>query len=256
MKIAIAQIDIAWRDKGKNFQKTHELAYLASNNNCDVLILPETFNTGFCFDESLIEEEGGETENFLMELSKKLKINILAGYLQRINGKNSNCVKVFSKDGKTVTSYAKIHLFSLLNEDKFCSAGNSPVTFQLQEFKCSVFICYDLRFPEVFRSVVPSAEVFFIVANWPASRLEHWSCLLKARAIENQCYVVGVNRVGVDGNGIQYAGKSAVYDPFGKAIVEGDNREGILFCELNKRELVKIRKKFPFLKDKREFLLK
>ncbi|MEJ5227465.1 nitrilase-related carbon-nitrogen hydrolase [Thermodesulfovibrio sp.] len=248
MKIAIGQIDVFWKSPQENLKKIRTLVQKAAETKADVVVFPECCNTAFCIERELIEEEGGITEKILSDMASFFKINIIAGYFLKIEGKNRNAARVFLADGKIVTNYYKMKLFSLLNEDRVFLAGESPVLFRLNEFKCSIFICFDLRFPELFRKVIPDVEVIFVIANWPSSRAEHWRCLLRARAIENQCYVIGVNRVGWDGNGIEYAGLSSVYDPFGELLIEGGNEESLLVVELQRERLIKIREKYPFLR--------
>ena len=249
MKIAIAQLDIVWENKEENFKKVEKLAQDAKG--CDVLVLPETFSTGFSMKTSLSEPKGGKTEQFISQLASSLNINIIAGYLVKHYNKAKNISAVFSRKGRLLATYVKIHPFSLLEEDKYFVPGKSPVIFKIDGTPCSVFICYDLRFPEVFRKIAHNVFVIFIIANWPSSRDLHWQCLLKARAIENQCFIVGVNRVGVDGNGIAYSGHSSVYDPWGNEILIADNKESINICHLQIEKILEIREKYPFLKDRK-----
>ncbi len=251
MKIAIVQLDIIWKNLSENLKKIKKFAYKVSSSGSNTLVLPEASTTGFCMEEIKIHEEDGDIEKFFINLASELKINIITGYFLRKNNKRQNVVKVFSRNGEILSSYSKIHLFSLLGENKHFIAGESPVLFNLEGFCCSVFICYDLRFPELFRKVIPQAEVIFVLANWPSSRAEHWNCLLQARAIENQCYIIGVNRVGRDGKGLHYAGGSAVYGPFGELLVKANDKEDIIYCEINREYLLDIRRRFPFLKDRR-----
>ncbi len=249
MKLGLIQLDIIWENKEKNFQKVETL--IKNKERKDLIVLPEMFNTGFSMNPHLGEEEGGRTEKFLSGLSSSLKTPILAGYMIKRKGKNENVARLFSEKGKIIATYSKIHLFSLLKEDMVLERGNYPIIFQINKIPCSVFICYDLRFPEVFRIVSKQVYVIFVIANWPASRIDHWKTLLKARAIENQVYMVGVNRTGIDGNGIIYNGNSLVYDPWGKLVLEADEKEGIINCSLDIEDLQKIRKDYPFLEDVR-----
>lgn len=251
MKIAIAQLNILWENKEENFKKVERLAQKAKC--CDILVLPEMFNTGFSMNTSLSEIRGGKTEKFLSNLASSLNINIVAGYSLKYYNKAKNISAVFSRDGRLITTYVKIHPFSLLEEDKYFTSGKSPVVFKIDETPCSVFICYDLRFPEVFRKVADRVSVIFVIANWPSLRDEHWQTLLKARAIENQCFVVGVNRVGVDGNGITYSGHSSVYDPWGESVMIADKKESLNICYLPIEKVSEIRVKYPFLKDRKIF---
>lgn len=146
-------------------------------------------------------------------------------------------------------SLHKIHPFSFSGEDKYYIAGINPVIFNIDDSPCSVFICYDLRFPEIFKKVAKNVQAIFVIANWPASRKEHWETLLKARAIENQCFVIGVNRIGVDGNGITYHGASNIFDPSGNNILCGNDKDEFLTGEINLKDAAEVRSKFPFLKD-------
>jgi predicted amidohydrolase len=250
MKIALIQPDIIWEDKKANLDKSAALIERAGGP--DVAVLPEMFNTGFSMDAGkLAEREAGETDTFLSGLSKKHGINIIAGFQLRGSGegKPQNIARVYDRQGCTVATYAKMHPFSFAGEDRHFGPGAGPVLFSLEGVPSSVFICYDLRFPEVFRAVAPMALVVYVLANWPSDRKDHWVSLLKARSIENQCFVVGVNRAGKDGNGIAYPGRSCVYGPSGSVVCSGGQGEEILLCELDPGEAGMHRARYPFLRD-------
>lgn len=247
MKVGLVQLDVVWENKEENFLKVKNL--INEKIDCDIIILPEMFNTGFSMNPDLAEEKGGKTEKFLSALASSLNTYILAGYAIKSDGRLKNVANLFSNKGEITLTYSKIHLFSPLKEDKIFKSGSSPVIFNINEIPCSVFICYDLRFPELFRLVSKKVYVIFVIANWPASRAEHWKSLLKARAIENQAYVIGVNRVGFDGNGISYMGNSLVFDPWGEKIIEADEKGQFIHCELIIEYVMEIRKKYPFLND-------
>ncbi|MCX8034562.1 MAG: carbon-nitrogen family hydrolase [Thermodesulfovibrio sp.] len=247
MKVGIVQLDIIWEEKEQNFLKVEKL--INKKKDCDLIVLPEMFNTGFSMNPDIAENKGGKTEKFLSELAYSLNTHILAGYVIKSDGKLKNIASLFSKNGKIISTYSKIHLFSLLKENKVFESGKIPVIFHINKIPCSVFICYDLRFPELFRFVSKKVYVIFVIANWPASRAEHWKSLLRARAIENQVYTIGVNRVGFDGNGIFYIGNSLVFDPWGEKIIEADENEQFIECVLNIKYVREIRKKYPFLYD-------
>ncbi|MCX7988378.1 MAG: carbon-nitrogen family hydrolase [Thermodesulfovibrio sp.] len=247
MKIGIVQLDIVWEKKEQNFLKVQKL--INKKKDCDIIILPEMFNTGFSMNPNLAEDKGGKTEQFLSELASSLKTYILAGYTIKSDGKLRNVANLFSKNGEIISTYTKIHLFSLLEENKIFERGKLPTIFYINKIPCSVFICYDLRFPELFRFVSKKVYVIFVIANWPASRAEHWRSLLRARAIENQLYIIGINRVGFDGNGILYMGNSLVFDPWGEKVVEAGEKEQFIDCVLNIKYVKEIRKKYPFLSD-------
>lgn len=247
MKIGILQLDTVWEDKEQNFLKVQTLV---SSERLDVIVLPEMFNTGFSINKASVEERQDRTESFLSCLASKLKTNVIAGYsIKSDNHTYKNIASVFSQSGRIKAIYEKIHLFSPLGENKIFSRGERPIIFKIKRVPCSVFICYDLRFPEIFRMVARQVYVIFVIANWPKQRAEHWLSLLRARAIENQLFIVGVNRVGVDGNSIQYSGNSAVFGPWGEEILIADDKESFIVCELNISDVKKIRKKYPFLRD-------
>jgi predicted amidohydrolase len=164
--------------------------------------------------------------------------------------KGRNIAVVYDRRGIRIAAYTKIHPFSFSGEDKYYIAGNDTVIFDIDGIPSSIFICYDLRFPEVFRKVAKNVQAIFVIANWPSSRKDHWEILLKARAIENQCFVIGVNRTGTDGNG-HYSGASHIFDPSGNGILFGNDKEEFLSGEINPSEVVEVRSKFPFLKDMR-----
>lgn len=248
MKIGILQFDIAWEDKEENFRRIKKL--IPERVDCDLIVLPEVFNTGFSMNPQIAEERGGKTERFLSGLASSLNTKVLAGYVLKSKGKIKNTANLFSEKGEKIASYSKIHLFSPLGEDKVFKRGNRTVLFKINKTPCSVFICYDLRFPEVFRKIAEKVTLIFIIANWPESRADHWRCLLRARAIENQCFIVGVNRVGEDLNGIKYRGDSSVFDPWGEPIFDASDSEGFFVIDIDTDRVRKTREKFPFLKDR------
>ncbi len=254
MKIALIQLNIAWESKKTNYEKAEFFARRAAEKKCDVVVFPEMFNTGFSMNVSAIaESENGETNLVLSEIAKKYGMYLIAGFpvKKQDEEKGRNIAVVYDRRGIRIAAYTKMHPFSFLNEDKYYAAGDNTVTFDINGMPCSVFICYDLRFPEAFRRVAKKVHAIFVIANWPSSRKDHWETLLKARAIENQCFVIGVNRTGTDGNGIHYPGASHIFDPSGNDILCGNDKEEFLSGEINPSEVAEIRSKFPFLKDMR-----
>ena len=249
MKVGIIQLDMVWEKKEENFKKV--ATFIEKAGNVDLIVLPEMFNTGFTMNTNLAEQRGGITEQFLSKIASSLKLKILAGYSLNNNGKIYNIASLFNEDGSIYCTYAKIHLFSPLKENIFYQSGEKPVIFQINQIPCSVFICYDLRFPELFRKIAKDVNVIFLIANWPSARDDHWLCLLRARAIENQCYIVGVNRVGKDENGIIYTGHSAVFDPWGNQIFLANEKDGLYIVNIEINKVIETRKNFPFLEDKK-----
>ncbi len=253
MKIATISLNIAWQDIEKNLVQAEKFIIKAKNDSCDVVVLPEVFNTGFITDiGKFAEPPKGRTYQTLKNLASKNSINIVAGISEKTNNaKASNVAVVFDKLGHELAKYSKLHPFNFANEGKYFDAGDDIITFELEGTACSVFICYDLRFPEVFRQVSKDVEVIFVVANWPNSRQRHWEALLIARAIENQCYVVGVNRIGKDGVGQKFNGSSMVIDPLGEVLLHTNKTNEYSVCDLSLNKVAMVREKFPFLSDMR-----
>lgn len=254
MKLALAQMNIAWENNQENLAAAAELAGKASASGCDALVFPEMFTTGFTMNvRNIRREDDGETARTLSRLAARFRIHIIAGYqaLSEIDGRPRNLAVVFDREGARVATYAKMHPFSLAQEDRFYAAGDRPVTFPLCDMRAGIFICYDLRFPEVFREIAREVQAVFVIANWPESRKDHWLTLLKARAIENQCFVIGVNRVGRDGNGLDYGGGSTVWDPQGGLICSAGEKEDLAVCEILPDFVIEVRTRFPFLQDMR-----
>jgi omega-amidase len=253
LRIALIQMDIAWEDRRANLRKAGAMLREAAALGPDVAVLPEMFSTGFSMDPAAAEDEDGETASFLSELSGGLGINLIAGFAARSSagGRGRNIAAVYDREGRLLGTYAKVHLFRPAGEDLCRLPGEEAVTFLLDGVPSSVFICYDLRFPEAFRKVAGEAHALFVLANWPASRQAHWEVLLRARAIENQCFVIGVNRVGADGNSVAYAGGSRVYGPSGEEVCSAGDGELCLMAEIDPGEAARVRAVFPFLRDRR-----
>ncbi len=254
MKIALAQMDVQWENKQANLEKAEAFIKDAAGARCDVVVFPEMFNTGFSMNVTkIVEDEDGETHRFCSNAASDYSINIIAGYAVKKQRKKmpENIAAVYDRDGKLMTSYSKIHPFKYGKENRYFGSGKKTVTFKLDDVPSSIFICYDLRFPEVFREVADSVYVVFVIANWPDERIHHWETLIRARAIENQFYVAGVNRSGAEKD-IGYHGHSIVFDPMGKCLCTGDKREELLSAEISPDEVIRVRKEFPFLKDRKK----
>jgi predicted amidohydrolase len=197
----------------------------------------------------IAQAPGGESEQFLREQARALGMWILASVPERGDPTPRNMAMLASPDGGVV-KYAKIHPFSFAGEDRVYTAGDRVVTADVDGVRVTPLVCYDLRFPEPFRTAAAETDLFLVVANWPDQRREHWRTLLRARAIENQAYVVGVNRAGT-GNGLQYAGDSAAIAPLGETLAEADEREQVLFADVDPEVVRKLRARFPALQDRR-----
>ncbi len=254
MKLALIQFNSEWDSKNNNLQRAVYFVKKAAFEKCDVVVFPEMFNTGFSMNiASIAEEKNGETYQFLSNLAKCNNIHIIAGLacFTSFRKKGQNMAMIFDRKGDLIAKYVKLHPFCFTHEDDFFVAGNNIVHFKILGMPSSIFICYDLRFPEVFRNVAKSIQTVFVIANWPDDRIEHWTSLLKARAIENQCYIIGVNRTGKDGNGLTYSGHSQVFDPWGRKLCNENNENEFLTCEINPELVTSIRNDYPFLQDMR-----
>ena len=250
MKIALLQLDIAWEDVAENHRRAAKLLSEAAAGGARLALLPEMFCTGFSMDAGRIAQPpGGPSEAFLREQAKTRDLWILASIPESGDPAPRNMALLVSPDG-SVTRYAKIHPFSYAGEHRSYAAGDRVVTAEIEGARVTPFVCYDLRFPEPFRTAAADTDVYAIVANWPDQRREHWRTLLRARAIENQAYVLGVNRVG-DGGRLHYAGDSAAIDPLGEILAEGDDRERVLFADVNPEAVGNLRSRFPALDDRR-----
>ncbi len=247
MKIGLLQYNPYWENKDKNKRKIIELL---SNNlhELSLLILPEMTLTGFTMNaQKLSESITGDTYNFYAGIAKQKKIHVLGGLIEKEKDKYFNTLIHVNPEGMLVTKYQKIHPYSL--EDKYYARGEDTTVTQIEDMKVGLSICYDLRFPELYRTYAKErVDLIVNVANWPITRIEHWKTLLKARAIENQCYMAGVNRIGNDPK-LVYDGYSSVYDPMGNKLVTSINEEKVITTEITHHTVVDIREKLPFLDD-------
>jgi predicted amidohydrolase len=248
MKISVIQPDTTWENKSLNFQNLSSLI-TPFYNKTDIVILPEMFNTGFSMNPAKLSEcPDGETYAWMKSIAEKGNFGLCGSYTVKENLKFFNRW-VFVSPEEAVWHYDKRHLFSMGGEDKLFSAGRSRLVFSFRGVKISPYICYDLRFP-VWSRNVESSDLIIYSANWPETRRNVWTTLLKARAIENQCYVAGSNRTGIDGAGIRYCGDSMIINPRGEIILsaEGDGEYSVS-TEISITELNGFRKKFPVLSD-------
>ena len=252
MKISVIQPDTVWEDKFHNFQKLQELIS-PLNNKTDIVVLPEMFNTGFSMHPAeLSESPRGETFDWMKSLTDKGNFGLCGSYIVKDNTDYFNRWVFVSPDNE-VCHYDKRHLFSMGGEDRLFSAGKSKLIFTFRGVKISPYICYDLRFPVWSRNRNES-DLIIYSANWPEIRKNVWITLLKARAIENQCYVAGSNRTGTDGTGIIYCGDSMIIDSRGEIIASADrDEERSVSAEISLPELSEFRKKFPVMNDADDF---
>jgi omega-amidase len=254
MKLIALQPDILWENKRANFATALRLLEAAAPERGSLVALPEMFATGFSMNaRGIAESYGGETESFLSETAKRFQVYLVAGAaMEGRDGRARNKALVFSPSGELLAFYAKMQLFTPGGEPEHYMPGEKPTTFQWGECSAAPFVCYDLRFPELFRDVSARCqpELFIVIANWPEKRVAHWIRLLQARAIENQAYVMGVNRVGKDPY-YAYSGRSVIVDFNGEIVADAGSEEGSIAWDLALETLRKYRQGLPFLKDLR-----
>lgn len=251
LRVSLVQTSLHWEDPKANLKMLdRKLAELKGLS--DLIILPEMFTTGFSMNvENIAEVMEGNAMQWLRKKAKKFDAVITGSLIMHENGKYYNRLIWMRPDG-SFAQYDKRHLFTLAKEDLTFTAGKEKLIVDLKGWKICPLICYDLRFP-VFSRNVENYDLLIYTANFPAKRRDAWRCLLQARAIENQCFVLGVNLVGEDGNQFQYSGDSAVLNPYGKVLEEITNKEGIVSMTLSKEPLEKIRRELPFLNDRDSF---
>ena len=253
MKITLIQDSIVWADKKANLQKT-ELQLKALAGKTELVVLPEMFTTGFCTNRlDLGEGMQGETICRLKEWAASYQLAITGSFIAAENEKHYNRAFFVFPDGETVTA-DKRHLFSMGGEDKLFAAGDKRLMVRYRDFNICVLVCYDLRYPVWSRNVANEYDLLVYTASWPQSRISVWNTLLAARAIENQAYVCGVNRVGEDAENIRYNGCSKLIDAKGKELFAAPlGEQSVATIELSINELNDFRAKFPVWKDADKF---
>ena len=251
MNLAAVQLDIVWEDKPANFSRVRSLLADAPPPPGSLIVLPEMFATGFSMNLNVTRQNGvREDETFLAALAREHRAFVLGGVVSRGSWeKGRNEAVAFSPAGELVARYTKIHPFSLGGEAEGHEAGREVVTFDCAGFTAAPFVCYDLRFPEIFRAAAKwGANLFIVIALWPAKRQQHWLTLLQARAIENQAYVIGVNRVGTEPQ-FTYSGRSVVVDPHGVILADAGEQERVLRASVELETVTAWRRDFPALRD-------
>lgn len=259
LTISTIQTNLHWEDKAANLQMLEEKIN-SLYQNTSVVILPEMFSTGFSMKaEFLAETMDGPTIHWMKKISTQNRV-ILTGSLIIKDNENIYNRLIWMMPNGEYGFYDKRHLFGFGDEDKHYQAGNKRLISSVKGWKINMQVCYDLRFP-VWARQQPHGnsgyeyDVLIYVANWPERRSHAWKTLLCARAIENQCYVIGVNRVGYDGHGIYHSGNSVVIDPLGEELYHMADKEDIFTITLQKEKLEEVRTKFPFLKDGDNFTI-
>lgn len=249
LRIALGEYDIGWQDPDRSLDLATVRVERAAAAGARLVVLPEMCTTGFTMDtENWAEDLGGPSFTRLSTIAAVNEVWLLAGVAMRTQFGFENVAAMFTPVGSLVATYAKQRLFTFGNEHKHYLPGETPVVIDVDGVRVSPFICYDLRFPELFRAAARFSDVLVVMANWPAARREHWDVLLRARAIENLSYVVGVNRTGV-GRDIVYDGGSAAYDPWGAPVAARVAADAPMVVDVSTDHVRDIRAKYPFLDD-------
>lgn len=249
LRVALVQLDVVWNQPLRNLHRVAQLAPLIEQAGAQLLVLPEMFSTGFCMQPPAVcEPDDGPVHQGLAHLARQHHLWMLAGIAYgdgTTTAANTACV--YDAQGTVHYRYVKNHPFPLVDEQRYFPAGTTSPFVTIATIPSALSICFDLRFPELYRPLASTVQVIYVLANWPATRQHHWHALLQARAIENQCFVVGVNRRGTDGAGLHYAGGSVVFDPLGECLLQLDAECEWAVAELDCAQVGQVRTSFPFL---------
>ncbi|MDI3480943.1 MAG: omega-amidase [Tepidanaerobacteraceae bacterium] len=260
LKVSLIQMDVVFGNPEQNRRRAEAMIKeaLKQKKKPDVLVLPEMWTTGYDLPRmsAIADREGMPTIGWLRELARENRVNIVAGSIADIREISSkegvfNSSYIINREGEIVARYDKVHRFRPMEEDRYFFAGQECVTFELDGICSGVIICYDLRFPEFVRKLaLRGAKLIFVPAQWPRPREMHWKLLNIVRAIENQFFVVAVNRAGKDKK-VEFPGMSLVVDPWGEVILEGSDRQEVLTASLDLSRVDHARKKIPIFEDRR-----
>jgi predicted amidohydrolase len=252
MRFGVVQHDIVWEDRAANFARLAPLVARAAGAGAEFVLLSETFSTGFSMTPGIGEPEGGPSAQFLQERAAEHGVWV-AGSCPEVAPDGDlpyNSFVLAGPDG-TVHRYRKLHPFTHGGEHERFRAGEKPVTVEVGGLRVTPFVCYDLRFSDVFWSAALDTDVYLVTANWPAARRLHWQALLQARAIENQAYVVACNRVGTAGDGTGHTGDSRIVSPMGELLATAAGTETVLVADVDPAEVTATRERLRFLADRR-----
>ena len=255
MRVCALQVDLIYKDPEKNYRKIEAMMKTAvERKKPDVFVLPEMWNVSFFPEniEDLVDQDGKEVQAFLSRLAGKYQVNIVGGSVAtRSEGKFYNTSYSFDRDGELVHTYNKVHLFSPTNEHDLFTPGDQLGIFELDGVKVGVATCYDLRFVEwIRRMALEDIQVLFVPAAWPNPRVAAWETLLRARAIENQFFVVGVNSVGVTDR-LTFSGHSNIYNALGENLATSREEEMLLWADLDLDSIAEVREAIAVYKDRR-----
>ncbi|MDX1994358.1 MAG: carbon-nitrogen family hydrolase [bacterium] len=251
--ISLAQMNIALGDVKKNVSLVEKWTAEAARRGSHLVVFPELWSTGYALDRAkeFAAQLNSGVFSQLSTIATQNKISIVGSILEKRGHEAANSASFIAPNGRMMGVYRKIHLFQLMDEDKYLQPGSSPLSMELPWGLTGLAICYDLRFPELFRRyAVEGTKMMIIPAEWPMERLEHWRVLLQARAIENQCFIVATNAAGQTGDTV-FGGHSMIVDPWGKIIIEGGDEPNLLTAEIEMDRVDEIRQRIPVFEDRR-----
>ena len=252
MIVAGIQHDIVWERPEENFARLAPMIERTAEDGARLVVLTEMYATGFSMKTDRIAEPvDGPSARFLARQARENGVWVCATVPERPEGSDLpfNQLVLAAPDG-TTHRYAKLHPFTYGNEHRHYGAGDRFLVVDIDGTSCAFFVCYDLRFADEFWALADATDCYVIPANWPAARREHWMTLLRARAIENQAYVVGVNRVG-EGGRLDYSGDSMIVDPFGEIVAQAGDVETVIKADVDPKRVATVRSEYPFLQDRR-----
>lgn len=263
MRVKTFQFQVIDGDVKANIKAVETFFRDTDLSKTDVVVLPEMWTSGYDL-ENIADYASNNLEPVQTKISQFAvdnNVTVVAGSIPNTIGSSGvyNTAFIVDNKGKLIHEYSKMHLVPMLKEPDYLASGDSPVeVFEINGEKCGIVICYDLRFPEIFRDLsLSEAKIIFVVAEWPIERTDHWVTLLKARAIENQCYIVASNTVGTQSNGTTFAGRSMTINPFGEILADANpNHDEIITAELDLNYIEKIRSDIPIFKSRRKDLYK
>lgn len=250
LRVAGLQLDPVWEDPVASFGRAERLLAAAAAQGAALAVLPEMFATGFSMRAAELLGHAAAIRRFLSQAARHHGLWICAGLVMAGRDRPRNAALVVDPDGQERLRYDKIHPFSLAGEPDHYESGGQLATVMIEGLRLTPLICYDLRFPEPFRARSAQTDGYLVIASWPAARREHWRALLRARAIENQAYVLGVNRVG-EGDGLIYAGDTMLVDPLGEVVAAAAGQESVVAGLLDAGRVAELRERFGFLADRR-----
>jgi predicted amidohydrolase len=251
MRVAGVQFDIAWEKPTDNFRHVRSLVQQALDREARLVILPEMFATGFSMEAARMAEHAEATKEFISKTARDHDLWIMAGLVEAEAGGIFNVCSLAAPDGHESVRFRKIHPFTLAGEQEHYAAGDELVTADIEGLRVTPVICYDLRFPELFRAAAHQTDLFVVPANWPDRRSLAWRVLLQARAIDCQAWVFGINRIGQDANLVDHRGDTALIDPMGEVVSSLAWDEGVIVGDVDPKVVAEVRRKYPFLEDRR-----